>query len=105
MCAAHVQQLHMFCMSDAKMFVLVAGVCLQVVDFPGVDFSMIQHQHDVEWDRVSQATCKNGCYFVGEQESAAEARALAFYRWLMSRCGHHLAWGKMYGLLGSFSSR
>eukprot|EP00775_Hariotina_reticulata_P007788 gene7788-7986_t len=58
---------------------------LQVVDFPGVDFSMIEHQHDVEWDRVSQATCKNGCYFVGEQESAAEARALVFYRWLMSR--------------------
>eukprot|EP00878_Enallax_costatus_P026881 GHUV01028889.1.p1 GENE.GHUV01028889.1~~GHUV01028889.1.p1 ORF type:complete len:253 (+),score=59.89 GHUV01028889.1:266-1024(+) len=61
---------------------------LQIADFPGVDFSMVVNQHDVNWERFHDAVCQDGgCYFTGEEESACERRAVEFYKWLMSRLG------------------
>lgn len=61
-------------------------IALQEADFPGVDFSLIQHKTDKAWERVSGAAAHDGgCYLIGEEEVATEQRAVAFYKWLMSR--------------------
>jgi hypothetical protein len=65
---------------------------VQAADFPGVDFSMIKHQRDVEWERLHAAICHDGgCYLTGEEETATEHRALDFYKWLMSRPEQRIA--------------
>lgn len=60
---------------------------LQMADFPGVNFSLMQHSTDVAWEALHDAPCLDGgCYRSGEEESACERRALDFYAWLMTRC-------------------
>lgn len=59
---------------------------LQMADFPGVNFSAMQHSTDEAWEALHAAECHDaGCYKTGEEESACERRALEFYAWLMSR--------------------
>lgn len=59
---------------------------LQAADFPGVDFSLVTHSSDVDWEALHDATCADGgCYLTGEEETHCEARALKFYAWLLDR--------------------
>jgi hypothetical protein len=63
---------------------------LQVPDFPGIDFSLMQHSKDADWEALHHAQCTDGgCYLEGEEESRCEQRALDFYAWLMDRCVTH----------------
>lgn len=58
----------------------------QATDFPGVDFSLVQHSTDVMWEALHAAQCHDGgCYLTGEEESHCERRALEFYAWLLDR--------------------
>jgi hypothetical protein len=59
---------------------------LQAADFPAVDFSLMHHTTDKVWEAVGAKQAHDGgCYSVGEAETAAEQRALEFYRWIMTR--------------------
>lgn len=59
----------------------------QAADFPGVDFSLMQHSTDEMWEALHAATCQDGgCYLSGEEERHCEQRALDFYAWLLDRC-------------------
>lgn len=65
-------------------FVLLS--CAQAADFPGVDFSLMQHSTDEAWQALHDALCHDGgCYLTGEAESHCERRALDFYAWIMNR--------------------
>lgn len=53
--------------------------------FPGVDFSAVQTDDDVLWEKIHDEQHSSGEYDVGESEVAVTLRGIKFLRWLMTR--------------------
>lgn len=53
--------------------------------FPGIDFSGIETNEDVLYERVHSQVNSQGEYRMGESEEATEQRGLKFLKWLMAR--------------------
>ncbi|BDA46810.1 Phosphoglycerate mutase-like protein [Coccomyxa sp. Obi] len=53
--------------------------------FPGVDFSAVQTDEDVLWERIHAEQHTSGEYDVGESEDTITVRGIEFLRWLMTR--------------------
>ena len=53
--------------------------------FPGIDYSQIETDEDVQWQKVHEQINNKGEYRVGESEDATEQRGLKFLKWLLAR--------------------
>ncbi len=53
--------------------------------FPGIDFSGIETDEDMQYKRVHDQVNSRGEYRFGESEEATEQRGLKFLQWLMAR--------------------
>ncbi|GAQ86948.1 hypothetical protein KFL_003220100 [Klebsormidium nitens] len=63
-------------------------------NFPGVDFSLIEHENDVMWDLKHDEAVSAGAvgsrYFIGEKGDAVAERGMNFLKWVMDRPEKHL---------------
>jgi len=58
-------------------------------NFPGVDFSLIETEEDVQWDKKHDEAVSAGAigsrYFIGEKSDAVQERGLNFVKWVLAR--------------------
>jgi hypothetical protein len=58
-------------------------------NFPGVDFSLIETEEDVQWDKKHDEAVSAGAigsrYFIGEKSEAVQERGVNFVKWVLAR--------------------
>ncbi|KAK9810253.1 hypothetical protein WJX72_007356 [[Myrmecia] bisecta] len=59
--------------------------------YPGVDFSLVKSDRDVDWERIHNAPLSGSIYDAGEDEYTVAERGVAFLKWLMTRPEERIA--------------